>query len=130
MYVPPVMTLLAGGVIQEPIREDLTYDIAHSAEDNLWNILYLTCNSFIFQIIVLTPFNRFFLICVCLVIIPLLFNPKLTDAVFKTPECATAADCPAQFFPCGIRERINEVLHDIIFADVKRCGESIESIGC
>lgn len=42
MYVPPVMTLLAGGVIQEPIREDLTYDIAHSAEDNLWNILYLT----------------------------------------------------------------------------------------
>lgn len=42
MYVPPVMTLLAGGVIREPIREDLTYDIAHSAEDNLWNILYLT----------------------------------------------------------------------------------------
>ncbi|MDO4308583.1 MAG: AAA family ATPase [Eubacteriales bacterium] len=35
-------TLLAGGVIQEPIREDLTYDIAHSSEDNLWSILYLT----------------------------------------------------------------------------------------
>lgn len=35
-------TLLAGGVIQEPIREDLTYDIAHSTEDNLWSILYLT----------------------------------------------------------------------------------------
>lgn len=35
-------TLLAGGVIQEPIREDLTYDIAHSKEDNLWSILYLT----------------------------------------------------------------------------------------
>ena len=34
--------LLAGGVIQEPIREDLTYDIAHSTEDNLWSILYLT----------------------------------------------------------------------------------------
>lgn len=35
-------TLLAGGVIQEEIREDLTYDIAHSTEDNLWSILYLT----------------------------------------------------------------------------------------
>ncbi len=35
-------TLLAGGVIQEPIQEDLTYDIAHSKEDNLWSILYLT----------------------------------------------------------------------------------------
>ena len=34
--------LLAGGVIQEHIREDLTYDIAHSSEDNLWSILYLT----------------------------------------------------------------------------------------
>lgn len=35
-------TLLSGGVIQEPIREDLTYDVAHSTEDNLWSILYLT----------------------------------------------------------------------------------------
>lgn len=35
-------TLLAGGIIQEPIREDLTYDIAHSTESNLWSILYLT----------------------------------------------------------------------------------------
>lgn len=35
-------TLLSGGVIQEPVREDLTYDIAHSTEDNLWSILYLT----------------------------------------------------------------------------------------
>ncbi|MCD7766282.1 MAG: ATP-binding protein [Lachnospiraceae bacterium] len=34
--------LLSGGVIQERIREDLTYDIAHSSEDNLWSILYLT----------------------------------------------------------------------------------------
>lgn len=34
--------LLAGGMIQESIREDLTYDIAHSTEDNLWSILYLT----------------------------------------------------------------------------------------
>ena len=35
-------TLISGGVIQEPIREDLTYDIADSTEDNLWSILYLT----------------------------------------------------------------------------------------
>lgn len=35
-------SLLSGGVIQEPIREDLTYDVAHSTEDNLWSILYLT----------------------------------------------------------------------------------------
>lgn len=35
-------TLLADGVIRESIREDLTYDIAHSSEDNLWSILYLT----------------------------------------------------------------------------------------
>lgn len=34
--------LLAGGVIQEPIQENLTYDIVHSTEDNLWSILYLT----------------------------------------------------------------------------------------
>lgn len=35
-------TLLAGGMIQERIHEDLTYDIANSSEDNLWSILYLT----------------------------------------------------------------------------------------
>lgn len=35
-------TLLAGGLIQETIEEDLTYDIANSSEDNLWSILYLT----------------------------------------------------------------------------------------
>ena len=35
-------TLLSGGCIKEPISEDLTYDIAHSSEDNLWSILYLT----------------------------------------------------------------------------------------
>ncbi|MCD8014736.1 MAG: ATP-binding protein [Lachnospiraceae bacterium] len=43
MYVKEEFeTLLSGGVIQERIREDLTYDIAHSSEDNLWSILYLT----------------------------------------------------------------------------------------
>lgn len=35
-------TLLAGGVIQERIVEDLTYDFDHSTEENLWSILYLT----------------------------------------------------------------------------------------
>lgn len=35
-------TLLAGGVIQEPVREDQTYDIVNSSEANLWSILYLT----------------------------------------------------------------------------------------
>lgn len=34
--------LLAGGVIHEPVVEDLTYDIAHADENNLWSILYLT----------------------------------------------------------------------------------------
>ncbi|MCC8051457.1 MAG: ATP-binding protein [Clostridiales bacterium] len=43
MYVKEKFeSLLSGGVIQEPIREDLTYDIAHSSEENLWSILYLT----------------------------------------------------------------------------------------
>ena len=35
-------TLLAGGVIREPITEDLNYDNADSSEDYLWSILYLT----------------------------------------------------------------------------------------
>lgn len=34
--------LLSGGIIQESIVEDLTYDILHSTESNLWSILYLT----------------------------------------------------------------------------------------
>lgn len=34
--------LLGGGVIQEQIEEDMTYDIANSSENNLWSILYLT----------------------------------------------------------------------------------------
>ena len=35
-------TLLSGGVIQEHILEDLTYDFDNSTEENLWSILYLT----------------------------------------------------------------------------------------
>ena len=34
--------LLSGGSVQEPIIEDLTCDVAHSSENNLWSILYLT----------------------------------------------------------------------------------------
>ncbi len=35
-------TLLSGGYIQEKITEDLTYDVLHSSEQNLWSILYMT----------------------------------------------------------------------------------------
>lgn len=34
--------LLAGQTIQEEIREDLTYDVLHASESNLWSMLYLT----------------------------------------------------------------------------------------
>lgn len=34
--------LLAGGTIFESICEDLTYDVLHSTEENLWSVLYLT----------------------------------------------------------------------------------------
>lgn len=34
--------LLAGECIYQKITEDLTYDVLHSAEDNIWTILYLT----------------------------------------------------------------------------------------
>ena len=35
-------TLLAGGYVKVKICEDLTYDLLHSSEENLWSILYLT----------------------------------------------------------------------------------------
>ncbi|MBR4027026.1 MAG: AAA family ATPase [Lachnospiraceae bacterium] len=35
-------TLLSGGYICEKVIEDLTYDVLHCSEDNLWSILYLT----------------------------------------------------------------------------------------
>ena len=35
-------TLLTGASIQRPIRENLTYDLLHSSEDNFWSILFLT----------------------------------------------------------------------------------------
>ena len=34
--------LLAGGFIWQGIDENLTYDYLHSAEENLWSVLYLT----------------------------------------------------------------------------------------
>ena len=35
-------TLLAGGYVEEPIEENLSYDTLHSSESNLWSLLYLT----------------------------------------------------------------------------------------
>ena len=35
-------TLLAGGYIIEPIEPNLTYDILHSSERNIWTLLYFT----------------------------------------------------------------------------------------
>lgn len=34
--------LLKGGQIQKIIKEDLTYDLLHSSEENFWSVLYLT----------------------------------------------------------------------------------------
>ena len=35
-------TLMAGGVIVQRMDENLTYDLIHSSEDNLWSLLYLS----------------------------------------------------------------------------------------
>ena len=35
-------TLLAGGYIIEPIEPNLTYDVLHSSERNIWTLLYFT----------------------------------------------------------------------------------------
>ena len=35
-------TLMAGGCIVQRVDENLTYDVLHSSEDNLWSLLYLT----------------------------------------------------------------------------------------
>lgn len=34
--------LLAGGTIEKPIHEDITYDSVYDSEDNLWNFLFFT----------------------------------------------------------------------------------------
>lgn len=34
--------LLSGGYIKEEIKENLTYDVLNSSEDNLWSLLYFT----------------------------------------------------------------------------------------
>ena len=34
--------LLKGGYVQKEIKEDLTYDLLHSSEENFWSVLYLT----------------------------------------------------------------------------------------
>lgn len=35
-------TLMAGGVIVQRVDENLTYDLIHASEDNLWSLLYLS----------------------------------------------------------------------------------------
>lgn len=35
-------SLLSGGYVVQNITENLTYDMLHSSEDNLWSVLYLT----------------------------------------------------------------------------------------
>ena len=37
-----IEVLLKGGQIQKTIKEDLTYDLLHSSEENFWSVLYLT----------------------------------------------------------------------------------------
>ncbi len=34
--------LMAGGTIEKPIHEDITYDDIHQTQDNLWNFLFFT----------------------------------------------------------------------------------------
>lgn len=34
--------LLAGGTIEKPIHEDITYDSVYDSEDNIWNFLFFT----------------------------------------------------------------------------------------
>ena len=34
--------LLAGGTIEKPVHEDITYDSVYASEDNLWNFLFFT----------------------------------------------------------------------------------------
>lgn len=34
--------LLAGGTVEKPIHEDITYDSVYDSEDNLWNFLFFT----------------------------------------------------------------------------------------
>ena len=34
--------LIAGGTIETPVHEDITYDEVYKTEDNLWNFLFFT----------------------------------------------------------------------------------------
>ena len=34
--------LIAGGSIEKPVHEDITYDEVYKTEDNLWNFLFFT----------------------------------------------------------------------------------------
>lgn len=37
-----IESLLAGGVIEKPVHEDITYGDIHESQDNLWNFLFFT----------------------------------------------------------------------------------------
>jgi hypothetical protein len=37
-----IENLMAGGTIDKPIHEDITYDDIHQSQDNLWNFLFFT----------------------------------------------------------------------------------------
>ena len=39
---PKFETLLNGGTIQATVSDELTYDLLHSSEQNLWNVLFMT----------------------------------------------------------------------------------------
>lgn len=34
--------LIAGGTIEKPVHEDITYEDIHKTQDNLWNFLFFT----------------------------------------------------------------------------------------
>ena len=35
-------TLMAGGTIEKPVHEEITYGDIHQSQDNLWNFLFFT----------------------------------------------------------------------------------------
>ena len=37
-----IENLIAGGIIEKPVHEDITYGDIYDSEDNLWNFLFFT----------------------------------------------------------------------------------------
>ena len=42
MVKPKFETLMNGGTIQATVSDELTYDLLHSSEQNLWNVMFMT----------------------------------------------------------------------------------------